>query len=91
MTYSIKVSRNVERVVVKWKKSDPVLFKKFMKIIHDIADHPRTGLGRPEALVGGGDVTYSRRIDAKNRIIYDIHDDIIEVLVLDVEGHYGDK
>lgn len=91
MTYNIKVLHNVERVLSKWKKSNPVLFKKFSKIIHDVADHPRTGLGRPEPLVSGGNVTYSRRIDAKNRMVYDIHDDTIEVIVLDVEGHYNDK
>ncbi len=91
MIYTIKVSRNAERVVAKWKKSNPELFKKFVKIIHDVADHPRTGLGRPEALVGGGDVTYSRRIDARNRMIYDIHDETVTVLVLELEGHYSDK
>ena len=91
MIYKITVSRNVEKVVAKWKKSDPILYKKFSNVIHDMMDHPRTGLGRPEALVGGGDITYSRRIDAKNRIVYEIHDDIVEILILDVEGHYNDK
>ena len=53
--------------------------------------HPRTGLGHPEALVGGGDITYSRRITAHNRIIYDIYDSRIAVLIIQVEEHYNDK
>lgn len=53
--------------------------------------HPRTGLGHPEPLVGGNDVTYSRHITGKDVIIYDIFDDTISILVLSVEGHYDDK
>lgn len=36
-------------------------------------------------------MTYSRRIAANHHIIYDIHDDTVSVMVLEVEGHYGDK
>lgn len=53
--------------------------------------HPRTGIGHPEALIGGGDVTYSRHITAHDRIIYDIYDDQITVLVVQAEEHYNDK
>ena len=52
---------------------------------------PKTGLGHPEALRGGGDITWSRHITAHDRIIYDIYEDVIEVYVLEVEGHYKDK
>ena len=34
---------------------------------------------------------WSRRISAHDRIIYDIYEDVITVLVLEVEGHYNDK
>jgi toxin YoeB len=54
-------------------------------------DHPRTGLGHPEPLVGGDGITYSRRITAQHRIIYDILDDVVVVLVTALEGHYNDK
>ena len=54
-------------------------------------DHPRTGIGHPEALKGGNDVTYSRHITAHDRIIYDIYDDVLVVLVVETEGHYKDK
>ena len=57
----------------------------------EMEDHPRTGIGHPEAWVGGNSILYSRHITAHDRIIYEIHDEVITVLVLDVEGHYNDK
>ena len=53
--------------------------------------NPRTGIGHPEPLIGGKDITYSRRITAHDRIIYEIHDAEILVIVIEVEGHYNDK
>ena len=58
--YEVKVLPEAEKVIKKWKKSNPQLFKKYQKIFHELADHPRTGIGHPEALKGGNDVTYSR-------------------------------
>ena len=54
-------------------------------------DYPRTGLGHPEALVGGKDITWSRQITAHDRIIYDIYDEVLVALVIESEGHYSDK
>ncbi|MDY6257399.1 MAG: type II toxin-antitoxin system YoeB family toxin [Bacteroidaceae bacterium] len=50
-----------------------------------------TGLGHPEPLIGGRDVTYSRHITAHDRIIYDIIDDCVTVLIIQAEEHYDDK
>ena len=73
------------------EKSNPILFKKLRQVLMDIMLHPRTGIGHPEPLVGGGDITYSRRISANNRIIYRIHDAEVYVIVVELEGHYSDK
>lgn len=91
MTYTIRISDGADKVISKWKKSNPKLFKKYKKIYEDLLEHPRTGVGHPEPLKGGGDITWSRRITAHDRIIYDIYDDVVEVFVLEVEGHYDDK
>lgn len=91
MMYSVKIAPGVDKVLAKWKKSNPQLFKKFRKIYHELMDHPRTGTGHPEALRGGNEITYSRHITAHDRIIYDIYDEEIYVLVVEVEGHYNDK
>ena len=89
--YTIKFDRKAEKVVAKWKKSNPNLFKKLRNVLEDIMLHPRSGIGHPEALVGGGDITWSRHITAHDRIIYRIHDKEIYVVVVELEGHYNDK
>lgn len=89
--YSIEFDRTVQKIITKWKKSNPKLFKKLVKILEAIQEDPRNGLGHPEPLVGGNGITYSRRISAHNRIIYDIYDEVVKVLIIDLEGHYDDK
>lgn len=91
MSYTIDLSSKAEKVLKKWKKSNPSAFKKFKDILPELEQHPRTGTGHPEPLVGGGDITYSRRISKTDRMIYDIYDKIVNVLVIELEGHYNDK
>ena len=47
------------------------------------------GLGKPEPLKGDLTGYWSRRINKKDRLVYRIIDDIIEVL--QCTSHYGDK
>lgn len=89
--YRIDYSKQADKTLKKWKKSNPILFKKATAILMDIMQHPRTGLGHPEALVGGNGITYSRHITAHDRIVYDIYDDVVSVLVIQLEEHYKDK
>lgn len=91
MTYALHFSSSADKTIKKWAKSAPVLYKKLGKLLHELIDHPKTGLGHPEALVGGEAVVYSRRIDAHHRIVYEVHDDEVIVLIVSVEGHYSDK
>ena len=91
MKYNVDFTKDAQKVVKKWKKSNPILYKKLVIILDEISMHPRIGTGHPEPLRGGNDITYSRRISAHDRIIYDIYDEKITVLVIDVEGHYDDK
>ncbi len=91
MMYRIDISDEAAKVIKKWKKSNPIVFKKLYKLMMELEKHPRTGTGHPEALKGGKDITWSRHITAHDRIIYDIYDDVVTVLVVEVEGHYNDK
>lgn len=91
MNYKIEFSEDAQKVIKKWKKSNPNSFKKLYKLLPELEEHPRTGTGHPEALKGGNDVTYSRHLSSHDRIIYDIYDEVVTVLVLELEGHYNDK
>ncbi|MBQ1773083.1 MAG: type II toxin-antitoxin system YoeB family toxin, partial [Prevotella sp.] len=84
MTYEIKLKKSVEKAVTKWKKSNPRLHKKFKEILYELLEHPRTGIGHPEALIGGNDIRWSRHVTAHDRIIYDIYDDIVVVEVVQI-------
>ena len=66
-------------------------YKKVMSLIDELYVHPRTGTGHPEPLIKGNQMTYSRKITKKDRLIYDIYEDEILVLILTAEGHYLDK
>lgn len=89
--YVIKFDDKVVKIIAKWKKSNPTLHKKLVKVILAIAENPRHGIGHPEPLVGGSDVIYSRRISARDRIIYSINDNEVFVIIIELEGHYDDK
>lgn len=91
MRYEIKIKHSVEKTISKWKKSNPKQHKKLLEIIHELIEHPRTGIGHPEPLIGGDDIRWSRRITASDRIVYDIYDDFVVVEIIQVEGHYSDK
>jgi len=91
MTYTLHFSSNADKTIKKWAKSAPVLYKRLAKLLHELIDHPKTGLGHPEPLVGGNAIVYSRCIDAHHRIIYEVYDEDVVILIVSVEGHYKDK
>lgn len=91
MSYIVQFTPSAEKSIRKWKKSRPDLHKKLNEIVVDISLHPRSGTGHPEPLKGENDVRWSRRLSASDRIIYDIYDDVVTVLVIQVGGHYEDK
>lgn len=91
MSYSVRFSKSAKEILTKWKKLNPKLFKKTSSMLEELAEHPKTGIGHPEPLVGGNGITYSRRISANERIVYDIYEDCIQVIVLTIGGHYDDK
>lgn len=89
--YKIEFTQMSIKAVSKYKKSNPVQYKKLVKLLNELMEHPRTGTGHPEPLKSGGSTTYSRRISKNDRLIYDIYEEKVTVLVLTVEGHYDDK
>ena len=89
MSYSVRIMPAAEKSIKKWKKSNAGLHKKFVSLLSELSEHPRTGIGHPEPLRGGNDITWSRHISAHDRIVYDIYDNELVVLVIEVEGHYG--
>lgn len=91
MSYTVKIAPECLKIVQRWAKSNPRLHKKLQAVLNELADHPRTGMGHPEALKGFDGTVCSRRLTANERIVYKIHDDVVAVVVFELGGHYSDK
>lgn len=92
MIYELQFTPKAEEDLLAWKKSgQKAILKKLIKLFSELQKHPRYGTGKPEQLKGYDDERWSRQIDKKNRLIYSIHDEIIEIHVLQLKGHYNDK
>ncbi len=46
------------KTVSKYKKSNPVQYKKLVKLLNELMEHPRIGTGHPELLKLGDSITY---------------------------------
>ena len=89
--YKISYVQKVQKDLVKLKEKEPKSFSKALKLINELVEHPRTGTGHPEQLSGDHSGQWSRRITKKHRLVYEIHDNQVIVLVLSAYGHYDDK
>lgn len=70
-------------------QNDKKALSKINALLLDIVRNPAQGLAKPERLKGDLSGYYSRRIDAKNRIVYRFDDSMCEII--QVGGHYDDK
>lgn len=73
-----------------WKNSGNLsVQKKISKLISDIQLHPEKDIGKPEELKYELSGLWSREIDKKNQLIYEIKTNAIHILSM--RGHYFDK
>lgn len=62
------------------------VLNKLLKLLHELAEHPFTGTGKPEALKHDLSGYWSRRINKEHRLVYEVSDDI--VFILSAKWHY---
>ena len=89
--YSVTYSDEALVAIARFKKSDPKSYKKLLKLIEELHCHPRTGTGKPEVLKGEGGNVFSRAINKKDRLVYEIYDEEVVVYIISAIGHYSDK
>jgi len=89
--YKISYTKRAEKDLAALKRHEPQSFKKVVKLIDELVEHPTTGTGKPEPLSGNRTGQWSRRISAKHRLIYMIDSEKVVVLLLSAYGHYDDK
>ena len=91
MAYNIDFKEQATRDLIALAKHEPKAFLKAQALIEELREHPRSGTGKPEPLSGDRSGQWSRRITKKHRMVYEIHDTEVVVLVLTAWGHYEDK
>lgn len=87
--YHIALTAQAQRQLKKLRNKK--IEGRILDLLEAIAKNPREGIGRPKNLLGMDIETWSRRIDAKNRIVYQIYNQERLVIVLSISGHYNDK
>ena len=89
--YDIIFTQQAKADIAVLRRSEPTAHKKLVKLVNELMEHPRSGTGKPEQLTGDRAGQWSRRITKKHRLVYEIHDTEVVVLVLTAYGHYDDK
>ena len=89
--YSLIYSPTSKEGLTKLRKSDPSAFRKAVKLLNELMEHPTTGTGHPHPLSGDRTGQWSRSITKKHRLVYQINECEVIVLVLSAYGHYDDK
>jgi len=68
------------------------IVERILSLIEEIKQHPITGTGKVERLKGKGErLVYSRRINDKHRLVYEIFEEEKLVVLAAAYGHYKDK
>ncbi|MFN0291263.1 Txe/YoeB family addiction module toxin [Pedobacter helvus] len=92
MIYEVIFTESAKKDVIKLEKSgDKKSLKKLLSLLDELEKHPEIGTGRPEQLKYFDVPTWSRRISDKHRLVYQIKEKIVTILVLSAWGHYNDK
>ncbi len=69
-----------------WQSQDKKTLRRINTILRDIERGNFDGVGKPEALKGELTGFWSRRIDEKNRLVYRVRQDVLEIA--SCRGHY---
>ncbi|MBQ2060318.1 MAG: Txe/YoeB family addiction module toxin [Prevotella sp.] len=91
MIYRLLFDREALEDLRKLEIYEPKAFKKAERLLSELREHPRTGLGHPEPLKGKPEGRWSRELTKKHRLVYRIYETEVEVLVISAYGHYDDK
>ncbi len=89
--YNVEIKYQAQNDLKRLAHDEPKAYTKALKLIEELYYHPRTGTGKPEQLTGELSGLWSRRITKKHRLIYEIVEKEVVVIVLTAYGHYGDK
>lgn len=92
MTYQLIFTEEaLKDIEILKTKGDKRILNKLASFFSELKNHPRTGTGQIERLKHYKEETFSRRLNREHRLIYQVHEETVTVLVLSTYGHYKDK
>lgn len=90
--YSIDIEKKAKKQLAElYKSGKKTDIEKIETIMVELEEHPQTGTGSPEQLKYQLSGFWSRRINAKDRLIYSINDLEVIITIISAKGHYYDK
>jgi len=90
--YKVEILKTAQKDISKIKKSGRISDKKNLELfLEELKIHPRTGSGKPEQMKYRKGEIWSRRINKKDRLVYEIFENKILVEVQTAVDHYNDK
>lgn len=90
MTYTLLFSKNaLDDIRSHQKSGDKAVLMKIDQLLNELLIHPSTGTGQPEKLKYELSGKFSRRINRKHRLVYEIDENTKSVYVLSARAHYG--
>ena len=90
--YIIQLSKRALRDLQALKKSGRKLdMKKLEILLLELEIHPKTGTGSPEKLRYYDGEVWSREVNKKDRLVYEIFEKDLLVIVIQSLGHYDDR
>lgn len=88
MSRNILFTANAWDEYLYWQTQDKKTLKRINALLKECQRTPFEGTGKPEPLVSNLSGFWSRRIDEKNRLVYEATDDAIHVIAC--KFHYSD-
>ena len=86
--YVVHFSEDAQKDVILLQKHAPKLLPKLYRLVDELKEHPRSGTGKVEQLKHYPNETWSRRLNREHRMVYEIYDNEVLVVVLSSYGHY---
>ena len=88
MSYILRFMPEAEEHLRFWQKNDKKTLKRILSLLENMKETPYTGLGKPEPLRFDWSGMYSRRIDKKNRIVYEVNEGEGRIYIYRLRDHY---
>jgi len=91
MNYKIAFLPRAKKDFEEWKKTDRKTADRIKTILKDMAEHPFTGIAKPEPFKNNLAGKWSRRINKTDRILYSVEGTKVLVYIFSMKGHYYNK